>query len=416
MEKGTEILTNNGAISYIVPNSWLKNLKMSDCRKYVLNNLHFTVIIPNLDNVFPDASVDTLVFVAQKNPNANGKIDIVEVAEKQTFLKHKIKQNRFLNNEGYIFDVEISESILPIIQKVRSEVISVGEIMDVTRGVNPYDKYTGQSAEVIKNRAYHANYKKDESFVPELKGKHVSAYNYNWDEEHYISYGEWLAAPRQEKYFKGPRIVFREILGKTLVSTLIREQFIIDRSLYIARIDDETQSKFIIEYIISILNSKLMSFYFRYSNNEFDTLFPKIRVAEFKKLPIKIVRLEVQHKAKILVDDLLSAKSNLITTIKKFKTFFNHSFSLSKISRKLENWHELDFADFIKELNKAIKKAGGTPLTKKDEFEWLELFEDNKKKAQELQTQITQTEKTIDTMVYDLYTLTQEEREIVENS
>ena len=416
MEKGTEILTNNGAISYIVPNSWLKNLKMSDCRKYVLNNLYFTVIIPNLDNVFPDASVDTLVFVAQKNPTANGKIDIVEVSEKQTFLKHEIKQNRFLNNEGYIFDVEISESILPIIQKVRSEVISVGEIMDVTRGVNPYDKYTGQSAEVIKNRAYHANYKKDESFVPELKGKHVSTYNYNWDKEHYISYGEWLAAPRQEKYFKGPRIVFREILGKTLVSTLIREQFIIDRSLYIARIDDETQSKFIIEYIISILNSKLMSFYFRYSNNEFDTLFPKIRVAEFKKLPIKIARLEVQHKSKILVDDLLSAKSNLIATNEKFKTFFNHSFSLSKISRKLENWHELDFADFIKELNKAIKKAGGTPLTKKDEFEWLELFEDNKKKAQELQTQITQTEKTIDTMVYDLYGLTQEERDIIENS
>ncbi len=416
MEKGTEILNNNGAISYIVPNSWLKNLKMSDCRKYVLNNLHFTVIIPNLDNVFPDASVDTLVFVAQKNPTVNGKIDIVEIAEKQTFLKHELKQNRFLNNEEYIFDVEISESILPIIQKVRSEVISVGEIMDVTRGVNPYDKYTGQSAEVIKNRAYHANFKKDESFVPELKGKHVSTYNYNWDEEHYISYGEWLAAPRQEKYFKGPRIVFREILGKTLVSTLIREQFIIDRSLYIARIDDETQSKFIIEYIISILNSKLMSFYFRYSNNEFDTLFPKIRVAEFKKLPIKIARLEVQHKAKILVDDLLSAKSNLIATIEKFKTFFNHSFSLSKISRKLENWHELDFADFIKELNKAIKKAGGTPLTKKDEFEWLELFEDNKKKAQELQTQITQTEKSIDTMVYDLYGLTQEERDIVENS
>ena len=83
---------------------------------------------------------------------------------------------------------------------------------------------------------------------------------------------------------------------------------------------------------------------------------------------------------------------------------------------KLQNWHELDFADFIKELNKAIKKAGGAPLTKKDEFEWLELFEDNKKKAQELQTQITQTEKTIDTMVYDLYGLTQEERDIIENS
>lgn len=414
MEKGTEILKKDGAISFIVPNSWLKNLKMSDCRKYVLNNLDFTIIIPNLDNVFPDASVDTLIFVAEKNNNSNQKIDIVEVAEKQAFLKHQINQIRFLNNDGYVFDVEISESILPIIQKVRKEVVSVGEIMDVTRGVNPYDKYTGQSADVIKDRAYHANYKKDESFVPELKGKHISTYNYKWDDEHYISYGDWLAAPRQEKYFKGPRIVFREILGKTLVSTLIREQFIIDRSLYIARIDDETQSKFIIEYIISILNSKLMSFYFRYSNNEFDTLFPKIRVAEFKKLPIKIAELEVQQVAKTEVDFLLSTKSNAISVVEKFKRYFLHSFSLDKVSRKLENWYELEFGDFIKELNKAIKKTSVTPLTKKDEFEWLELFEENKKKAHALQKQITQTEKTIDRMVYDLYGLTQEERDIVE--
>ena len=73
-------------------------------------------------------------------------------------------------------------------------------------------------------------------------------------------------------------------------------------------------------------------------------------------------------------------------------------------------------SDFIKELNKAIKKAGGTPLTKKDEFEWLELFEDNNKKAQELQTQITQTEKEIDNLVYDLYGLTLQERKIIEDS
>ena len=55
-------------------------------------------------------------------------------------------------------------------------------------------------------------------------------------------------------------------------------------------------------------------------------------------------------------------------------------------------------------------------LTKTDEFEWLELFEDNKKKAQELQKQIEQTDKQIDQMVYELYGLSEEEIEIVENS
>jgi len=55
-------------------------------------------------------------------------------------------------------------------------------------------------------------------------------------------------------------------------------------------------------------------------------------------------------------------------------------------------------------------------LTKKDEFEWLDLFEENKQKAQDLQTQINQTDKEIDAMVYELYGLTDEEIEIVENS
>jgi hypothetical protein len=55
-------------------------------------------------------------------------------------------------------------------------------------------------------------------------------------------------------------------------------------------------------------------------------------------------------------------------------------------------------------------------LSKKEEFELMELFEENKKKVLELKTQIDQTDKEIDRMVYELYGLTQEEIQIVENS
>jgi hypothetical protein len=74
----------------------------------------------------------------------------------------------------------------------------------------------------------------------------------------------------------------------------------------------------------------------------------------------------------------------------------------------------LEFVDFIKELNKAIKTAKGTPLTKKDEFEWMDLFEENKKKAVELKAEIDKTDKEIDRMVYELYGLSEEEIRIVE--
>ena len=44
------------------------------------------------------------------------------------------------------------------------------------------------------------------------------------------------------------------------------------------------------------------------------------------------------------------------------------------------------------------------------------IFEEKKKEVQELQLQINQIEKEIDQMVYELYGLSDEEIEIVENS
>lgn len=94
---------------------------------------------------------------------------------------------------------------------------------------------------------------------------------------------------------------------------------------------------------------------------------------------------------------------------RKFSNYYSGQYKLEKLPNKLENWSELSFTDFITELNKAIKTAGQTPLTKKDEFEWLDLFEENKTKAQTLKVQIENTENEIDKMVYELYGLNEEE-------
>jgi type I restriction-modification system DNA methylase subunit len=425
IEKGALILKPKGRIGYIVPNSWLKNNQMSSCRNFILKTLKIEILIPNLDNVFAEASVDTMILIAKNIPELQ-KVQISEFQNKELVFKHSINQERFLKNKGFILDVEINDKIFPLIEKTRKNIIFVGDILDITRGVNPYDSYTGQSQEIIKSRAYHSTWKKDETFVPELKGQHIGRYYYNWDNKHFISYGNWLAAPRQKKYFEGPRLIFREIIGKTLISTLITEQFIIDRSLYIARIDINKNSEFAIEYVLGVLNSKLMAFYFRYTNNEFDALFPKIRVAEFKNLPIKLIKSTAQNKLKSEVNKLLKSQGEINKMISIFTDYLVQSYKLDKLSKKIQNWHNLEFGEFIKELNKAIKannkvrtKEGYSPipeLTKKDEFEWMELFEENKKKSQDLKNQINSVDKEIDAMVYELYGLTEEEIKIVENS
>jgi type I restriction-modification system DNA methylase subunit len=414
IERGVNLIKKGGFISYIVPNSWLKNMMMSECRKFLLHNLDTHSMTPSLENVFPDASVDTMIFIGTKQKIGN-ETKISEFHNQELFFRHTVSQARFIKNEGYVFDVEVSEEVLPIVQKMQNDVSIVGELFDVIRGINPYDKYTGQSSEVIKTRAYHANYQKDETFVPELKGLHTSRYLYSWDNKHYISYGDWLAAPRNIKYFKGDRIVFREILGKTLVSTLIRENFKIDRSLYIAKLEENKKESFDTQYVLGILNSKLMAFYFRYTNNEFDNLFPKIRVAEFKKLPIKNTPYDLQSSMSYCVGLMLANSKSLQEISIRFQKYIVSQFSIEKLPKKLQKWHDLEFGDFIKKLNKAIKIVGREKLTKIGEMEWMEVFETKKVEAQTLKSQIDKTDAEIDAMVYELYGLSEAEIKIVEN-
>ena len=288
----------------ITPNSWLKNLKMTRTRRFVLDNTSMLSLNPNISSAFEEAQVDTLIFI-WKNLRADTDILIWEFIDKQFTTKHRVKSESFKENEGNVFDVEVSPEIRMLLKKVRGKSISLDSCFEITRGVNPYNKYTGQSEEIIKSRAYHAEYIKDSTFVPELRGKHVSTFFYQWDQKHYISYGNWLAAPREERFYHGKRILFREIIGSRFICTLIEENFVNDRSLYVAKPHENTNT----EFILGILASKLIIWLFRYEKNEFDDLFPKIRVAEFKKLPIPSSKNDnIEDKISSLVEDIIKIK------------------------------------------------------------------------------------------------------------
>jgi hypothetical protein len=186
------------------------------------------------------------------------------------------------------------------------------------------------------------------------------------------------------------------------------------------------------KYVLSILSSKMLAFYFRYTNNEFDALFPKIRVAEFKKLPIKILPLEQQQPFIAKADIMLSKNKELNQITQQFTQLLQAKFSTNlsgasknltvlqrnvpdrltsiTITNKLQNWHSLTAAEFLKEISKQKIK-----LSLSEQQEWLQYFEEQKTKANAIQQAINQTDKEIDAMVYALYNLTEEEIKIVEN-
>lgn len=175
--------------------------------------------------------------------------------------------------------------------------------------------------------------------------------------------------------------------------------------------------------LLGILNSKLICTYLNAICVKARGGYLRLKNQYICKIPLP----ELFEKSRIEdeVDVILNLNSEFYKVENQFVNFIINTFNVI-IGKKLQNWHELEFGDFIKELNKTIKKTnrgrakeGQEPvkvLTKKDEFEWMELFEENKKKAVVLQQQIDQTDRKIDQMVYELYGLTDEEIHIVENS
>ena len=81
-----------------------------------------------------------------------------------------------------------------------------------------------------------------------------------------------------------------------------------------------------------------------------------------------------------------------------------------KLTKKIENWHTIEWIDFEKEL-KRIKII----ITGEQKEDWFERFNRLKTEAQTLKTEIEKTDKEIDQMVYQLYGLTEDEIRIVGN-
>ena len=135
-----------------------------------------------------------------------------------------------------------------------------------------------------------------------------------------------------------------------------------------------------------------------------------------EKIPIHLNLSSVENQLEELGSKQLTDNNKEMHLQKSFVRYFQTQYKLENISSKLQNWHELKFEDFIKEVNKSIKKSNGNELDDKAKFGLMQLFDEQKIKVEKLKAEIDKTDKEIDQMVYKLYKLTKEEIEIVENS
>lgn len=291
----------NFAFSMIVPTAVIAQDSYKALRERLLDKSHIRQIVRLPNESFGasagDVKVDTVILVLTDKTASSKETEIVsylgyerisEIDSAKAPIHTFINQTKWREQPDCVWAFNSSESDEAILAKCEQNSVRLEECAEFCLGLTPYDKYKGHTQKQIKEQVFHADHCKDNTFKKLLKGNDVTRYCVRWNGVSWISYGPWLGAPRDQRFFVSRRILVKQIIdwtSKRIWAALTEEE------LY------NTQNAFNLiprngwepEYLLGILNSRLMTYYHRKRYlDEFKMRFQKILIKDCRRLPIRI--------------------------------------------------------------------------------------------------------------------------------
>ncbi|WP_413512471.1 Eco57I restriction-modification methylase domain-containing protein [Myroides odoratus] len=405
IERGIYFVSSNGVLAYIHPNSLLVNDSYQKIRDFILPDLSRIVKLP--DSVFTTATVETMLLFLSKG----NEIDYVEAAyfksqEKIIFNNLefiKFNKKAWKSDSTSRFNIFNNPQTINIIDKIEKGSIPLIDLVDFSLGITPYDKHRGHSKEIIETRAFHADKKLTDDYVPLISGKNIHHYYVSNQVKEYLKYGSWLGAPREKKFFEGKKIIVRQILEGSNLNIIAAYS---EKPRYFTQIGFSLIAKKDInklKFLTAILNSSLMSFYHRVKFLDIEKVtFAKILIANCKQFPIK-------KTESIEVFNLLIDKIIFILTLSEDKKINphvpnNHIAQLFKEvvnAMVMELYFKEDFEkvgiEFIKYAERDFEHIGG-----KEERNQIEIIHNAYQKLREKENEIRNNLKLMDIKLADI--------------
>ena len=260
------IAKKEGATCQIVPNGVLFNHYAKSYREKLLHDWR-DIRIDDLTNytVFDGVVVHNIIFHGRRRVGREG-VEFRRTGQDRTLLEYlqrdtEIASSELLmqNNRNWGLVFRLDPSVMAVVSKIKGSGVCLKDhFSNISQGLIAYDKYRGQSAQIIEDRAYHST-QASETNAPWLKGEDVTRFCVRWNGKEYVEYSDKLANPRKPEYFQKPRILIREITNPRIFAGYSNTEQYNDPALINILMENDKQiSQFA---LLGILNSKVASFY-----------------------------------------------------------------------------------------------------------------------------------------------------------
>lgn len=316
IEKSLSLLSPFSNLSFIVPDVIMNLKQASILRKFIIDNYFLSYITLAPIKTF-DASVIPVIIGIIKDNHRNRESVLFDFINLK--VKSSVNQLSWYHDDfNFNFDIEGTEQ--KILNFINNNNKCIKDEMVWKKGLGVYSrqhllhKFSEQEVEkIMKEKPWTRNYKHDDTFGKEIEGKDVHRYCLEWNGKKWLSYGPWLAFQRPIEFFRGPRILVREIMntGYYNVNAAYEEdEYFNNQSIFNGILKPKSNSN--LKYILGLINSKLFSFYAVYSAPKSNrTIFPTVLMETIENFKLPNRNGQFESTLVTLVDYLILLKSKI---------------------------------------------------------------------------------------------------------
>jgi len=334
IEIGIEVLKNGGYLGYIVPDSLLALTNRSVIRKFIYNTSRIKEIYHSGPK-FDDPVVSNIIIILQKENDESNRLKN-QIKIQSSDLQEQMIQQESLKKWDYKFLIHLNDTDNSIIEKLNDNFQTINDLIQrkdfkiiLFRGVeltklgeiifcDNCKKYFPLPKKKLVCRECSTHFKLENKeniihdSIPLDSGNNYKLFlssinRYQKSKYKYIDISKTGINYKTLDNYQD-RIIIRQLSQNNLIcATYDNNLSLTSQSFYNLKISESPIPELNDLYLLGIINSTLLSYYFIKSFGSYKKLFPRILIEKIKDLPIKIPSSNIE----------LEKANNIVRYVKK---------------------------------------------------------------------------------------------------
>lgn len=322
IDLGIKLMKNNGRFGFIVPDSFLIGRYFSKLRKTILDTCKIIEIVMFEEDFWEGGIIGkpVILILEKEEDKSKRKTNILKstlVKNLEGFIEGKTSsysyaQDYFYSTDFNRFRLFFNGESKNLVEKIEINSIKAGDIISMHVGIRPKVGYKNISSESKENNNYHKGI---------ISGSEINRYIIDY-QNNFINIEPKLlwSGGFNKEVVEREKLLMRKTGDSLIVAYDNNKLYHLDILHSIILHNDE----FNLKYIMAVLNSKLMNFYYRLITLSFKRVMAQTNMETVEQLPIKKINNVEMKKLTQLVDRLLYLKPRYFKIINLFSIAINN--------------------------------------------------------------------------------------------